>query len=69
MKNTEELSTFEKKKYVKDRGWLEYEGGTWIHTKWIEQRKPYDRMALSLNQAFSYESKKAKRIWRYVDEL
>jgi len=36
-----------------ENGWSPYEGGTWIKLSWIENRKPYDRMAMSLDDAFS----------------
>lgn len=33
-------------------GWVEYHGNTWIKKSWIEDGRPYDRMALSLDEAF-----------------
>ena len=34
-------------------GWLEYHGNTWYNKKeWADAGKPYDRMAMSLDDAF-----------------
>ena len=42
----------EKISILHENGWCEYEGGSWIRESWIEDGKPYDRMAMSLDDAF-----------------
>jgi hypothetical protein len=34
-------------------GWVQYEGDSWIKKEWIDQQKPYDRMATSFDNAIS----------------
>jgi hypothetical protein len=34
-------------------GWVEYEGGSWIKQEWIDDHKAYDRMAVSLRNAYN----------------
>lgn len=41
------------KRQLLDTGWVEYHGGTWIRKEWIEQRKPYEKMAVPINNAYS----------------
>lgn len=42
----------EMERQLLDTGWVKYEGGTWIKKQWIEEHKPYDRMATSLRHAY-----------------
>ena len=37
----------------KRTGWVEYHGGTWIKKQWIEERKPYEKMAVNLRTAYN----------------
>jgi len=64
----ENLTVQSKEDLIKSKGWLPYEGETWIHENWLKNQ-PYDRMAIDLNSAYDYEIKKSKRGWRYVDEI
>lgn len=43
----------EMKQHLVNTGWQEYEGGTWIRKEWVEQGKPYDRMAVAMVNAYS----------------
>jgi hypothetical protein len=40
-------------KELLDNGWVQYEGDSWIKKEWIDQQKPYDRMATSFDNAIS----------------
>jgi len=35
-------------------GWIKYEGDSWIKKEWVDQQKPYDRMATSFENAISF---------------
>lgn len=37
--------------FLKNNGWLEYYGDSWIKQEWIDDKKPYDRMACSKEYA------------------
>jgi hypothetical protein len=38
-------------KELLENGWIGYHGNSWIKQEWITDRKPYDRMAMSFEQA------------------
>jgi len=37
---------------LKENGWLEYYGNTWILKAWVIAGLPYDKMSVSLDEAF-----------------
>lgn len=58
---------------LKKHGWVEYEGGTWIRKEWIENRQPYDRMAVDIQTAIdltlpkNMENKNEESKWVSTD--
>jgi hypothetical protein len=56
IKNPDEIfytyDEIQKKEHIKSKGWLEYEGNSWIKQEWIDKNEPYDRLATSLENAF-----------------
>ena len=32
--------------------WVEYEGNSWIKKEWIEEHKPYEKMAVDVEYAY-----------------
>lgn len=46
------MTNSEKNSILLANGWLEYYGNTWIKKSWLEDGRPYERMALSLDEAF-----------------
>lgn len=47
------VSDDRKREVLKEYGWSEfYDSNSWIHESWVDQRKPYDRMAMPMNVAY-----------------
>lgn len=44
-----------------ERGWTEWMENTWIRNEWIDQGKPYDRMATKFEQALAIENYKIRK--------
>jgi DNA polymerase elongation subunit (family B) len=53
VKSGKSLSTLTEEELLYN-GWIKYEGDSWIKKEWIDQQKPYDRMATSFENAISF---------------
>lgn len=51
--------------HIRSTGWVEYLGGTWIRKEWVNDRKPYEKMAVTTTAAYG-QARWQPVAWEYL---
>lgn len=59
----------EKIEFIKEYGWIEYEGNTWIKKEWIDNGKSYEKGACRLSTALNQSINEFKKTYQIANKL